>query len=197
MNKKIDAKNAVKKKLSIFIAVLLVMATGFALSACEDYHEEMQDVKLAFVKEEIHYGEDDYMLSSANLYVIVQAKIEAEDYNGNDKYEEVLEMLNADEYKKYVTGNQKLLTMYRDDLDIESASFNNGTVTVDFDPENLNGSALEESALIGQMVLTLTNTFPEVKYVQFTVNGQAVDSLMGHIDTAEPFTADQFENVEQ
>ena len=66
------------------------------------------------------------------------------------------------------------------------------SATVDFEPMSLSGSASEEELLIGQIVLTLTQSFPEVKSVNFTVHRQPIDSLMGHLDTSEPFTAADF-----
>lgn len=65
-----------------------------------------------------------------------------------------------------------------------------GVAYVDFKSEGLSGGSINEIALINQIVYTLSNSFEEIAAVQFTVDGEKTETLMGHIDTSEAFVAD-------
>ena len=54
---------------------------------------------------------------------------------------------------------------------------------------NLTGSAVEEQLLISQIVETLMQSYDEVQSVSFTVDGEEAETLMGHVDITESFTA--------
>lgn len=67
---------------------------------------------------------------------------------------------------------------------------NNNTATVDFNKEfqtNFTGGSTGEIMLIGSIVNTLTE-FPEIKAVQFTLEGRPLDILGGHLDLTEPIS---------
>lgn len=79
----------------------------------------------------------------------------------------------------------------------ESIQFNDvytegDTAFVDLNSKGLSGGSLEETFLISQIVNTILNSFDEVKQVQFLVDGQTAETLMGHVGTADPFTKDLF-----
>lgn len=62
------------------------------------------------------------------------------------------------------------------------------TATVDFSGEfkrNFSGGSTGELMLIGSVVDTLTQ-FDGIKSVRFTVEGQRIDSLSGHMDLSAP-----------
>lgn len=63
---------------------------------------------------------------------------------------------------------------------------------VDLSSEGLSGGSLGESLFIGQVVKTMlgNDQTGELAKVQFLVNGQGTESLMGHIEATEPFSAD-------
>lgn len=65
---------------------------------------------------------------------------------------------------------------------------NNGTANVDFAREGLHGGSLEETFTINQIVASLTE-LESVDRVQFLIDGQVEDSLMGHYDISTPFQA--------
>jgi len=50
------------------------------------------------------------------------------------------------------------------------------------------GGSLEEALLISQIVESLVNSYAEVEQVQFLIDGQVVESLMGHFDAMTPYT---------
>lgn len=74
-------------------------------------------------------------------------------------------------------------------LSVHSVKLVDGTAMVDLSSVNLNGSSLQEAFLIDQIVESLIASFPEIKQVQFLVDGKIVESLMGHIDATKPFVS--------
>ncbi|MEL7654796.1 MAG: GerMN domain-containing protein [Bacillota bacterium] len=83
-------------------------------------------------------------------------------------------------------------TMIFDQIQFNDVYLEGDTIYVDLNSDGLNGGSLEETFLISQIVDTLINSFNEVKQVQFLVDGQPAESLMGHVDAADPFTEDLF-----
>lgn len=65
-----------------------------------------------------------------------------------------------------------------------------GVAYVDISSENLGGGSLTEILFIDQIVYTLTQSFEEIKSVQFTLDGVVEDSLMGHVETSLPIEAE-------
>ncbi len=78
-----------------------------------------------------------------------------------------------------------LTTALHGELKITGVRVEGNTAFVDFDAENLHGGSLEEILLVGQIVKTLTGLV-DIEQVQFLVNGERRDTLMGHIGTHEP-----------
>ena len=66
---------------------------------------------------------------------------------------------------------------------------NSGVARVDISSENLDGGSLTEILFVDQVVYTLTQSFEEVKSVQFLVDGKEAESLMGHVETSVPIEA--------
>jgi germination protein M len=65
-----------------------------------------------------------------------------------------------------------------------------GTAYIDFSREvqtQFPGGAWTETLAIYSVVNTLTEDFPDIKQVQFLVEGNVTESLAGHIDTTRPF----------
>ncbi|HVI41943.1 MAG TPA: GerMN domain-containing protein [Anaerovoracaceae bacterium] len=102
-----------------------------------------------------------------------------------EAYMDALELLKTSPEKGYST-------VITDQIKFNDVYLEGDTVNVDFDSNGLNGGSLEETFLISQIVDTLMNSFKEVKQVQFLVDGEAAETLMGHVDTAAPFTKDLF-----
>lgn len=69
-------------------------------------------------------------------------------------------------------------------IDIENTD---GTVYVNFSSENLNGGSIEEKFIVQQIVNTLLDLETSNEIV-FLIDGEAAESLMGHIDVAGGFT---------
>ena len=62
-----------------------------------------------------------------------------------------------------------------------------GTAYVNFKEEGLRGSSTQETFTIMQIAASLLQ-LDHVEQVQFLVEGEVVESLMGHVDTTEPIT---------
>lgn len=99
---------------------------------------------------------------------------------------------------KYVDAINELITGPSNDSEgfaimpkgtkVLSVNVNNNIATVDFSKEfqnNFTGGSTGEIMLIGSIVDTLTN-FKEIKSVCFTLEGQPLDILGGHLDLTEP-----------
>ena len=87
-------------------------------------------------------------------------------------------------------GQDQYYTMMQDRYVCNNVTVEDGLAYVDFSSEGLDGGATTEMVLIDQIVYTLANSFEEIAAVQFTVDGQKTETLMGHIDTSEAFVAD-------
>lgn len=90
-----------------------------------------------------------------------------------------------------VSISEKATTVVSSDVVINNVTIKYGVAVVDISAESLEklGGSMDESLFISQIVSTILSSFDEVTSVQFMVDGKEVDSLMGHIDTSEPFVA--------
>ena len=73
---------------------------------------------------------------------------------------------------------------------LRSVKVKDGVAKVDFSRElvkDFNGGSTGEEMLVGSIVDTLTE-FSEVKKVQILVEGKAVDTIAGHMDTEKPIS---------
>jgi hypothetical protein len=73
-------------------------------------------------------------------------------------------------------------------LVIRHVHVRDGIAYVDFSRAGLSGGSLEETLLVKSIVRTLTGV-PEVRAVQFLVEGKAPETLMGHVTTTKPISA--------
>ena len=107
---------------------------------------------------------------------------------GSGRAELYLNTLNALQESR-LKGKDGVATAFRDDYTVINVNEKKGDVIVDFSSRNLTGSAVEEQLLISQIVETLMQSYDEVKSVSFTVDGEEAETLMGHVDITESFTA--------
>ncbi|MFR6436867.1 MAG: GerMN domain-containing protein [Peptoniphilaceae bacterium] len=73
-----------------------------------------------------------------------------------------------------------------DKFDYSKSKLDGTTAVVDL-AGDLNGGSLEEDVLARSIVNSLLSV-DGIKAVEFTVNGEKAESLMGHVDISEPFT---------
>ena len=84
-------------------------------------------------------------------------------------------------------GVDRAGTIIDDRVQFNSVTVSDGTAYVDLVGDGLFGSSLEESLLISQIVSSLVVSFEEIDRVQFLIDGEVADTLMGHVDTSQPF----------
>ena len=81
-----------------------------------------------------------------------------------------------------------LVAIFPKNAKLRKVTVENGVAKADFDQslvKNFSGGSTGEEMLVGSIVDTLTE-FPEVKSVQILINGQAVETIAGHMDTSVP-----------
>ena len=74
---------------------------------------------------------------------------------------------------------------------LNSLSLSGTRATLDLDLGALNVGAEAEARAIDQLVWTLTGMSPEIQSVTILVDGEAVESLAGHVDATMPFVRSQ------
>lgn len=74
-----------------------------------------------------------------------------------------------------------------DAYDYSRSTLKDGEAVVDLSG-SLQGGSLEEDVLVSSIVNTLLSV-DGIKSVSFTVNGESAETLMGHVDISNPFTA--------
>lgn len=185
------------KKLISFLLVLMMMVT---LAACgnnttapedednnvneetennEDPVEEDEKVSLTlyFVNQEyIATGNEEL-----DMVVPVKKDIEIEE---ESKEKVILEEL------KNEPEDENLITMLQK-TEILSVETEDNTAYVDLSSKDLSGGSLEESLILNQIVFSLTE-LSEIQEVQILVDGNIVETLMGHITIEEPLKREDF-----
>jgi len=180
-----------KKKSVLLILLCAVLALSlFGFTGCSkdpgteepggsgEVAEQNYRVTLFFANEEYLANGDE----SLEKFMVYESEMTSKP---GDAYMDALELLKTSPEEGYST-------VITDQIKINDVYLEGDTVFVDFDINGLNGGSLEETFLISQIINTLINTFDEVKQVQFLVDGEEAETLMGHVDTAEPFTKDLF-----
>ncbi|WP_425449647.1 GerMN domain-containing protein [Dethiothermospora halolimnae] len=103
-------------------------------------------------------------------------------YDGNSIEKKIVEKLKKDSKdKKY-----DYIRTIGPDITLLSLETRDGTAYVNFSSENLNGGSAEETLMIDSIVLSLTE-LKHISKVQFLIDGEIEESLMGHISIKEPF----------
>ncbi len=194
--------------------LLVLMLTVFGLSACaenttggksssapgetplsvseeegagETEQNKMQtyDVSLTYVNEQYIIEGDE---SLEKLVTDVSGTVEApEGAEGlPEACEKTLELLRA-----VPEGNSDLTTVISDRFKINSVKVDeNGQAVVDLAAftDDAGMDNYTEQFFIYQVTGSLVNSFEEVKSVTFTVDGQAVETLGGHLDASAAYT---------
>ena len=184
-----------KKNTPLFWIALLVLAVLFLLFLYPGYlrrnvippgptpppnssdRQREQEVTLFFPNQEyIQTGQADLPMLKE-----VTRMVEA---NDEDLIAKVLAELRKP------PADEGYTTALHDELEILAARREDRRAYVDFSSENLYGGSLQETLLVHQIVRTLTS-LPGIDEVQFLVEGEKRESLMGHISTDEPLSPDQ------
>lgn len=161
-----------KNIAKIFVVLIMV----FSLGACNGETkpiEETRDVTLYFANNE-------YILTgNEELEKLVPENRTIEIKDTTVEAAVVAELQKG-------TENPDLSTLIPETTKIIDVTRTDDTVFVNFDRDGLNGSSLEESFTINQIVASMLE-LEGVHKVQFLVDGEITESLMGHFGAEEPF----------
>lgn len=102
------------------------------------------------------------------------------EYNSDNLEESIIKEL------KKGPKSDKLETVIPDTIKILDVKVSNNTAFVNFDKEGLSGGSMEEDFILSQIMDTLFE-LEHINKIQFLINGEKAESLMGHFDISEPF----------
>lgn len=130
-------------------------------------------VTLYFVNEEYVITGDE----SLDKLVVEEREVEYEDTSLEEAV--VRELMDGPE-------GEGLNTLIPEQVELLGVEVKDGTAFVDFSSEELGGGSMQETFTISQIVDSLTE-LDSVDRVQFLIDGERAESLMGHIEITEPF----------
>ena len=169
--------NNVKKGIFIWAFIFLV----FTLAACNNKSNQNSENNPEKYKVKLYFANTKYIETgdeSLDRVIAIDKEIEGDK---NSIYKNTILAL------KEKPKDDSYDTLIRDDINILDVYVKNNIAYVNISKENLHGGSLEEIFFIGQIVNTLIDSFKEVESVQFLVEGEKIESLMGHIDASKPF----------
>lgn len=142
---------------------------------------EDKDVQGEKLEGSLYYPSKDYIATGeeGNKYIQVPVTLEASSKEDLAKEAQALMEKEAtdDQGENFVKPGQ-----------IKSISLKDGIAYVDLAKDQFtSGGSLDEEVFLGQVVKTLTS-FKDIKGVQFLVDGQEAESLLGHYDLSQVFT---------
>ena len=118
------------------------------------------------------------------LYREVQTVDVAENELGTDKGLNALTMLITGQLPPFDGDHQ---TLWKSGSKVIGISREGGVATVDLSLGRFDVGAEAEQRAIDQIIWTFTANDPGVTSVKFTVDGQSVETLAGHVDATETF----------
>ncbi|NLV76658.1 MAG: GerMN domain-containing protein [Tissierellia bacterium] len=202
-----------KKTFTMFLIIVL----AFSLVACSSKEEPTNESNDNIIEEN---GDNDIIdkveeddTEEKNQVVEPTPKTDSEEvilYFANNEYintgDESLEKLIPEkrivEYgdisleevivKELMKGPKKdnLSTVIPTSIKLLGVEVSNGTAFVNFSQEGLFGGSMEEYFTVNQIVGSLLE-LNNIDRVQFLIDGEKAESLMGHFDISEPFESIQ------
>lgn len=188
-----------KKILILIISLVLVVS----LAACspkeaedpaepstppveEPAEEPVEEPAEEIVEEQteevtLYFGNNEYILTGDEQYEYMLTEVQTITYGETCLEEAIVRALMAGP-----VDIDTLSTGFHENIVLNSVDVFDGVAYVDFSSEGLYGGSMQESYIISQVVESLTS-LDTVDKVQFLVDGQEAESLMGHIDIRSPF----------
>lgn len=201
-----------KKLLSIFLVLVMVIS----LSACaspqseepdtpqleepnekgEDIPngEDLEDNEEETEDDEIDQEEETEKEAEVNIYLTSEEYV----ITGNEDLEKLASVKRTVTYSDssleeavvrqllQEPDSEKLINSIPDSVELIEVKVMDSTAYVDFAQDGMAGGNLTETCTIDQIVTSLLD-LGTVDKVQFLIDGQVVDSLMGHVSATEPF----------
>lgn len=157
-----------------FIKVLLLLAAITLFMALTGYTAKHRVIAV-FINQ--------MFLSTGKGEVVLEVETEAAGSGRTELYMAALNLLR----EKKMPESEEAATAFKNEFRINNVTESDGNVVVDFSSRRLAGTEAEERMLIAQVVGTLMRSFDEVRSVSFTVDGEAAETLMGHVDISGSF----------
>lgn len=172
-----------KRNILVVILCLLIM---FNFNACGDKGKTITAPEGKTYSVQLYFVNEEYIVTGDESLDKLMKPVQWEMKSAADKqYEDLINIA----LRGLPKGNDGYETMITDNIQLNSVTVKDGTALVDLKSEGLQGGSLEEVLLVDQIVETLIGSFSEIKQVQFLVDGKTVDTLMGHLDTSQPFSS--------
>ncbi|QIB68217.1 hypothetical protein Ami103574_02330 [Aminipila butyrica] len=192
-----------KRMLCLVMSLVLITATAVALTGCGQRQQEVQRVekalKLYYVNSQfVETGDEsqgtlvEYDGISIYLPEETPDGMSSADVTSRSYTDAVIQLW---EVPKDLTN---AVTMVTERYGLNDITVKDGTAYVDLKGKDLqegSGGSLEELCFISQIVETLTNSFDEIDQVQFLVDGQEAETLLGHCDVSEPLSDSLLESA--
>lgn len=185
------------KKLTILL-LALVLVLGLAACApkeqpqlpveepAEEPSEEPAEEPAVEEKAEevtLFFGNNEYIITGDEQYEWMLTEVQEITYGDICLEEAIVRALMAGP-----KDTDNLSTGFTETIQLISVDVLDGTAYVNFASEGLHGGSMQESYVIGQVVESLTQ-LDSVDRVQFLVDGQEAETLMGHMSIEGPIEA--------
>ena len=194
-----------------YIAGLLILIMVFSLAACTSEKPKEKDAntqnpgKDNIVDDDTNDTEDnngDEPVENDTEEIILYFSNNEYIETGNEDLDKVLPEKRIIEYKDMEleeaivrelikgTESEKLSNSIPETAKLLDVKVKDKTAFVNFSNEGLNGGSLQEGLTIRQIVDSLLE-LDTVDKVQFLIDGEKGETLMGHYDIREPFEGDE------
>ncbi len=131
----------------------------------------------------LFFGNNEYIITGDEQYEWMLTEVQEITYGDICLEEAIVRALMAGP-----KDTDNLSTGFTETIQLISVDVLDGTAYVNFASEGLNGGSMQESYIIGQVVESLTQ-LDSVDRVQFLVDGQEAETLMGHMSIEGPIEA--------
>lgn len=188
-----------EKNMKKIISLLLILVLLLTLVACTGdtgeepdpnppvdepgNGDEVVDPEPSTGSEEValYFADNEYVLTgdeSITKLVVENREVEY----GSISLEEAI----VRELMKGPEDTEELATLIPATVELIDVEVTDGTAHVNFAQDGLHGGSMQESFTISQIVSSLVE-LDTVDRVQFLIDGQEAEALMGHIEISEPF----------
>lgn len=148
----------------------------------DEEEDEIVDPEPETSKETVtlYFVDEEFVITGAESDEIVLTEEREVEY-GDTSLEEAIvrELMEGPE-------GDDLYTLIPEESELLGVEVEDGTAFVDFASEGLGGGSMQEIYTIEQIVYSLTE-LDNVDRVQFLIDGQKSETLMGHMEISEPF----------